>query len=288
MTNNPQQIAFALITYYPKWYRGNLRSISHTDKIRGDLAIEFVQKATRLKYHVVIVDGNSSKSFKRTLSAFTDISVIKRKGYKHAPSKRQAFKIAAKLPDIKVLIATEAEKISLIDSVQQIAKPILENTSDIVVPKREETLFKATYPDYMYNSEIEGNRLYNQQMKLHHLLSENAESLDIFFGPRAFRNDKKILSLFMQTFSFKIANIHYSKEYFDPEELSNASFYPIVLALQKKLRVQSVEIPFHYPKLQKENESIGAQEQFVVKRNAQRLGLLIELMYFLNYIQTKR
>jgi hypothetical protein len=273
MEDNPQQIAFASITYFPKWYHGSLRSISHTDKIRGDLAIEFLQKASRLGYQVVVVDGNSSKSFKNALSALTNITVIKRRSHKRSPGKRQAFQAASKLPNVKVIISTEAEKTSLIDYVHEIVKPLLENTIDIVIPKRENSFFKSNYPDYMYESEVEGNRLYNELLKLHNLLPENTEPLDMFFGPRAFRNDKKILMLFLQKFSFKIAN---------------TIFYPVVLALQKKLRIGSVEIPFVYPTLQKENESVGARDHFVEKRNAQRLGLLVELMYFLNYMQTQK
>ena len=40
-------VAFAIITYYPQWYRGKLRSLKHTDKVRGDLAIEFFQTALK-------------------------------------------------------------------------------------------------------------------------------------------------------------------------------------------------------------------------------------------------
>ena len=50
---NPTDVGLAIITYYPKWYRGKLRSIKHTDKVRGDLALEFFTKATKLGYKVV-------------------------------------------------------------------------------------------------------------------------------------------------------------------------------------------------------------------------------------------
>lgn len=36
---NPTPLAIAATTSYPKWYRGKLRSIKHTDKVRGDLAL---------------------------------------------------------------------------------------------------------------------------------------------------------------------------------------------------------------------------------------------------------
>ena len=85
----------------------------------------------------------------------------------------------------------------------------------------------------------------------------------------------------MKKFKLKVASKGIPAQFLDPEELSNASFFPIILALRKKLKVLSVEIPFSYPKLQKENEEIGSREYFVEKRKNQMLGLLLELIYFL-------
>lgn len=283
---NPKFIAFAVITQYPTWYKGKLRSISHTDKIRGDLALEFIKKSTSLGYQIVAVDGKSSKSFRRQLSNFTNIKIIKRKGYKRSPAKRMAYKEASKLPGVKVIIATEAEKISLLDYIQKIASPILENQTDIVIPKREDKLFKDTYPDYMFETEIEGNRLFNEQLKLYSLLPENNDP-DLYFGPRVFLNDPKILSLFTKKFFFQIDSQIFPKEYFDSEEFANAQFFPVVLALKKGLKVQTVEIPFSYPKIQKENESIGARQLFEEKRKSQSLGILLQLMHLLNYLKRK-
>lgn len=285
---DPQTIAFAVITFYPKWYRGNVQSIRHTDKVRGDLALEFLTKATQKGYNVAVVDGNSSKSFKKELASFSNIKVVRRKGYKRSPSKRQAYKLAAAMEGVSVIIAAEAEKVSLINAAQEIAKPLVTNKADIVVPKREQALFKETYPAYMYESEVEGNTLYNEQLKLYGFLTDRSEELDMFFGPRAFRNDKKLVKLFCSKFLFHIGNHTLPDQYFDPEELSNASFFPIVQALRKGLRVETVTVPFVYPKLQKENESIGAVEFFIEKRRAQRLGLLVELMHFLTNLDRKK
>lgn len=286
MSIDPKMIAFAIITFYPKWYNGKLRSLSQTDKIRGDLALKFIQKATDMGLQLVLAYGKSSKSFQRQLKSFSNITLIKKLSPKRSPAKRQAFKAASKIEGIKVIVTCEPEKISVLDSVPLFVKPILEGMADIVVLKREENLFKKTYPDYMYQSETEGNKLYNEQLIIHHLISKE-EELDMFFGPRAFNNNLKILSLFLKKFHFQ-KNLKFLEEYFDPEEYANAIYFPILIALQKGLRVKSIEIPFAYPKLQKMNETLGAKEFFVEKRKAQHIGTLIDLMYLLSHLQRQK
>ena len=78
---NPTEVSLAIITYYPKWYRGKLRSIKHTDKVRGDLALEFFSKATKLGYKVVVADGKSSKTFKKAVSGIQDLIFIRRRKF---------------------------------------------------------------------------------------------------------------------------------------------------------------------------------------------------------------
>lgn len=282
---NPNEIAITLTTFYPNWYRGKLKSIKHTDKVRGDLALEFITKATKNGYKIVLVDGKSSKPFKKTVASIQPLTIKNRRSQKRSPAKRQAFKIASQIEKIKVILATEPEKVDVLDSVEKISKPILEGNATIVIPKREDNLFQSSYPKYQYESEIEGNKLYNEYLRANQLLKENDEDLDMFFGPRAFKNDRKILSLFMRKFKIKVKKFEIESDLFDPEELSNASFFPIVLALKKKFKVASTEVPFSYPKLQKENEEIGSRELFLEKRRNQRLGLLLELIHFLSFGQ---
>jgi hypothetical protein len=281
---DPASVAFTLITFYPKWHKGKLRSITDTDKIRGDLALEFIQKASSVGYQVVVVDGKSAKTFRQELKKFPNIKATGRGGFKRSPAKRKAFKIASRLPGVKAIIATEAEKVSLIDFAEKLAQPVLDNRADIVIPKREDELFASTYPDYMYESETEGNRLYLEQLKAHGLL-KNGQSYDLFFGPRVLANKPIVLNLFLRKSFSKLESKSEDKQYFDPEEYANAQFFPIVYALKKKLRIESVEIPFVYPKLQKENETKGARSYFEEKRKAQKMGILLELMHLLNYLK---
>src|SRR5438309_11836026 len=153
MINNsfdPKSIAITALTYFPKWYQGKLQSIKHTDKIRGDLCLEFIQKAINSGYQVVVIDGKSSKTFQKELHKVPGIHIRKRLSAKRSPNRRLAFKIASQIPEVKVIISTEAEKASLLNSVQELVLPLLHNKADIIVPKREDKLLKATYPLYMY------------------------------------------------------------------------------------------------------------------------------------------
>ena len=75
---NPQEIAIAASTYYPKWYKGKLRSIKHIDKVRGDLAIEFFKEAKKRGYQIVVVDGKSSKTFRKEIKNVENIILARR------------------------------------------------------------------------------------------------------------------------------------------------------------------------------------------------------------------
>ena len=281
---DPASIATVSLTYYPKWYRGPLRSIRHTDKVRGDLALDFAKRATAKGYTVVFVDGQSTHTFKKEILSVNGVHVIKRRAKKRSPNRRLGITFASKIPGIKAIVLTEAEKVSIIDSVEKIVSPILDNVADVVIPKREEQLFKQSYPDFQYYSETEGNHIHNEALRAYGFLSPNDEDLDLFFGPRVFANKKSVLTLFMKRYTISTANISFPKEFFDTEEYSNAQFFPVVLALKKKMKIKSAEINFTYPTTQKQNEEKGEIALFVEKRKAQRLGLIVEMLHFLSYL----
>ncbi len=285
---NLSSIAVTTITYYPNWYRGKLRSIRHTDKIRGDLALEFVRKAKEKGYQVVVSDGQGSKSFRRELSQIPNIHIIKRTSPKRSIGRIMTIKKAARLPDVGVIATSEPEKISFVDKcIPQVVLPILEEKADIVIPKRNDALFKKTYSDYQYESEIEGNELYNEELRSHGFISRGHEDFDVFFGPRVFVNKPSVVSLFTRRYTLQAGYLRLH-EYFDLDQYSNSLFFPVELALKKKLRVQSVEVPFQYPHLQKLNEEKGPKELFIEKRKSQRMGILIDLMHFVSYLEGNR
>ncbi len=280
---SPSSIAIATITHYPKWYKGKLRSIKNVDKVRGDLAIEFVSLALKKGYRIVVIDGESTKTFRSALHSLRGIIMFQRKMPKRSPARRQAIKKASEIPGVKIIIMCEPEKISFVaECIPAVTMPIEKGVADIVVPKRENKLFMATYPLYMYESEQEANGMYNEMLRANGFLV-GTEDLDMFFGPRIFRNDPKIIELFMRHYHIGIAASPSS--YFDAEEYSNTIFFPIILALKNKIKVESVTIPFEYPKKQKENEEKTAKELFLEKRKTQRLTILVQLLHFISYLE---
>lgn len=287
MTNS--EIAIIGITYQPKWYSGRLKSIKHTDKIRGDLILYSVKFAVGLGYKIVLVDGGSAKTFFAELKKIKGITLFQSKVHKRSPGRRKALFAASKIEGIKVIVMTEIEKVSFIaDCIPQSIEPVLSGEADIVIPKRENTLFQKTYPKYMYESEVEGNLLYNEELKSYGLLSAQHEGFDTFFGARVFKNDKVMLKKIFSKYEAHPFNGILANKLFDLEEYSNGQFFPIVKALFLGYKVKSVTVPFEYPEKQKENEETGEQEQFILKRRFQRLTILVELMHFLGYLEHKK
>lgn len=284
---DPKKIGIAVITSYPRWYRGKLQSLKHTDKVRGDLALDFARQAYNTGFHIVIADSKSSKTFLRELTAIPLIHLIKRRSSESGKGKRMALDKVSKIPGVEIILLTEPEKISLLtECIRQIAEPLLKDKADIVVPKREEELFRSTYPRYMYESEMEGNKIYHEALSSNNIISQNSTPLDMFFGPKAFKNNKKILTLFKRKYIFSGLSI--LDKLYDPDNYSSVLFFPIINALKKKLKVANLEVPFRYPRIQKENEDIGARDLFIEKRNAQRMSILIDLMHFLSYLNKKK
>lgn len=284
---DPKKIGLAVITSYPKWYRGKLQSIKHTDKVRGDLAIEFAQKATQIGYHLVIADKDSSKTFLKELLSTSNAQLIRRKSMGSGNGKRLSIDKVSKIPDVEVIILTEAEKISMLtDCMKEMVIPILQGEADIVVPARETMLFKTTYPGYMYESEVEGNTIYNEALRSNTILTKTMPDYDWLFGPRAFRNNNKVVSLFKRIYIFK--GLSLLEKLYKPDEFSNVQYFPVINAIKNGFRVMNIEVPFKYPRIQKDNEEIGAKEIFIQKRKLQRMGLLIDLMHFLSYLEKRK
>jgi len=290
---NKKNNSIALVgsTYFPKWYKGKLKSLVHTDKIRGDIALQTMLKAKELGIWAVVCDGGSTKTFLKELSLTNNpkLKVIRLATSKRSPNKRRAIFTAAQNPDVKVIILTELEKLSLIaDCLSKIVNPILEGNADVVIPRREDALFKKSYPLYMYDSEVEGNTLYNEELRSHELWGMNEDDLDVFFGPRVFRNNRELLLSLFRMYRAKRVKSLLHQFVFDLEEYSNAQFFPVVQALKKGKKVVGVTIPFEYPRLQKENELKGNLDYFIEKRKFQKLTIIVELMHFMGYLDHKR
>ena len=75
----PSEVALVGIAFLPKWYKGRLKSIKHTDKIRGDLILYSTRFAAGVGYSVVLVDGGSAKTFVSELKSIHGVKIFKSK-----------------------------------------------------------------------------------------------------------------------------------------------------------------------------------------------------------------
>src|SRR3989344_1419866 len=151
----------ATTTLYKDWYPGKLKNIADTDKVRGDQALETIKTAVDLGYIVIVADRLSPQEFVEELSSTGAVIEIESES-KRSPGRRRVFTRASTIPGTRAIIWTEAEKTDLIKHLPALCLPVIENEADLVIPKREEALFKASYPRYMYESEIVANRLTNK------------------------------------------------------------------------------------------------------------------------------
>ncbi len=266
---------------------GEQRKDGDTDGIRGDLAIECLSEALKLGVRVVAADGGSSVEFLSALEKFKDngLTLVTSTVAGRAPQRRKAFETATALADGKVIIYTQPEKVSLMRSLVEISEPILKGQADIVVPKRNPELFEESYPLYMRESEIRVNKTYDGLMQRAGLMSTD-QSLDWFFGPVVFKNDPGIVSLFLKKYELidQIKSRIGAKP--NPEMNSGDHYFPIIEALFKGLRVQSVEVPFVYPKAQRDNEMSEEKiADFQERRIRDGAAYRLEAIHFLSYLK---
>lgn len=282
------KVGIVLATSYSKWYPGPVHKISDTDKVRGDLALSFIRKAVRAGVKVSMSDWKSAPRFLMEATHSDMLHLIKRKTEKRSAAVREGIKYFAEFDTIEAILLTEPEKVSLLDSLDILIKPIMHEGAHIVVPMRESSRFEHSYPQYQYESEIEGNIIYNRILKEQGIIKEDHPDFDFFFGPRVIANVIPVRELFLKKYHLESVDLDVNKSYFDTDEYSNSNYFPVVTALHKKMKVVSIEIPFVYPPTQKANEqSLGAKEKFIEKRNTQRLGLTVELMHFVSYLKKR-
>ena len=281
----PSAIGIAVTTYYPNWYNGKVKGNTFTtDKIRGDLALEFIAKAKLLGFQIVVVDGKSSPFFLKTLKKIPRVDVIKRRGIKRSQARRKAIAAVSKIGGVNYILLTEPEKISLLTDCMAILFGAMEKGRfDVIFPSREKKLFVATYPSFQVESELLANEEFNKILVSEGLLKKDYP--DPFFGPSFFRNEKSTVGLYMDIYRFTIHEKGIPKEYLDPEEFSNTLFFPIVMAAKKGLRVGTITVPFSYPEVQKVHEEKMERDEFMQKRLMQRRGILLQVSHLVVWLK---
>ena len=216
----------------------------------------------------------------KALARAKRIALKKEKGM--SAGRRQALEMASEFEDAKVVCWTEPEKISIInDCLPEATIPILTDEADIIIPKRDEQAFK-TYPSQQAAYEQKANKLWNEILKKHSLLSEDAEDLDVWIGPRFIKNDKEILQLFLDKYEFQKRDLKVD-DIVEPELWPNALFLPIIAALKKGLRVKSVDVEYRHPTEQTQSEENN--ETFNRKRDIQLKNIIITTMHFIRMLE---
>lgn len=267
---------------------GEVRNIDDTDGIRGDLGLKTIERATNMGVRIVACDGGSSPDFLSRLEGFRDRGfILVTSGIAgRAPQRRRAFEAATLLSNAQATAYMQPEKGSdeegsLLDYLDEITNPILNGSADIVIPARNPELFKQTYPDYMYESEVRVNHTYNRLMQRYGLMPKDV-NFDWFFGPVVFKNDPEIVALFMKQYQMEVEIRTRLGASPNPEFHSGSHYFPLIEALFQQKRVVSVEIPFEYPSTQKANEEAPASRNaFHQRRLLDASAYLTEAIHLL-------
>lgn len=283
-----RNLVIATNTYFPGYTSlAKERQIDDTDGIRGDLAYITIANATNLGVRVVIADGGSVLSFLSPLERFKDRGLtVVTSAPGRGPQRRRAFETATALPNVDVIGYIQVEK-DLSENFGSIKDPF-DKGAKIVIPSRNPELFQEHWPDYMRESELRVNAIYNWLMRIEGLMT-NTQAYDWFFGPVFFRNDPEIVNLFLEKYEFEGDGLTESRVLGaepNPEKHSDGHYFPIIRALFNNLEVEGVEIPYKYPLSQKLNESSPARiDMFKERRRKDAATYLLEAFNFVAYLK---
>ena len=261
-----RKIVVVTTTYYPD-----------ISDIRFNLAIDLCKLANTNKIHLIIVDDSPNHNqvatkFLQTGGYIHLYQQDKEKFIGKGGALRQSIAMAATLIrennndrgdalNNAVICFTEPEKVDLLNHVHLIAKPILDGEVDVVIPKRNDELFKQTYPIEQYHSESFGNYHFNllaNQLPAKGFQLEGAKSIDWLFGPFALKA------------SLSRSWLTYLGTSWD------AQIIPYVRGVRdNNWRITSVVVDFRHPKVMKEQEE--GSSAFTKKRLMQ-LNLLFDLL----------
>lgn len=207
------KVAIAVASYYP----GN----SESDRIRADLAIKALQKASDLYYTTIIVDEGSTDEILKDFEKY-GAKLYREPSMGMGEKRREAIRLASQVKPIIAL--TELEKEDYIDSIVLTAQPILEGRADMVFPKRNSM---NSYPEAQQIYEPRGNEFVKKLTGL---------DIDMWFGPRTFSRE---LSHFFLEYD--------EKKYGD---LQDSFFNPVIDIIVANKVVESVLIDYTHPKEQ--------------------------------------
>lgn len=206
-------------------------------ELRYTLTCEFIKAVIVKHYKIIIVDDSPdptiAQSF-RDLGAEVFPQVDKGLG----ASRRELFRHAGSLMSINhepfFVLWVEPEKVDFANHLEAILAPFIDETIDLVMPKREENIYRLTYPDYQYFSEHSANSIYQKLF--------GPDNADPFFGPIAYKSTVKQYFEHLKVGDYGLADDGYLQ------------LYGQAIAKSYGAKAVVVEIPFHYPPEQKTEE----------------------------------
>mmetsp|Transcript_102811 Transcript_102811/g.209562 ORF Transcript_102811/g.209562 Transcript_102811/m.209562 type:complete len:283 (-) Transcript_102811:370-1218(-) len=241
-----------LIVVAPTFYSG-------TDEVRYALGIEACQEAAEHRIRFVLVDASPSGTVREGLEkagrGYVRVLRQASEGKKGAALREGIAFAAGELrttaddalgakTKAKAMIGfQELEKVGLVRHWKSIASHAAASGSDIVVPKRRDAEFEASYPTEQYHSEKFANAFLDSLGKRIGL-----PSIDWTSGPVAL-DPTTVAGTWLAC----------------DGEVWDAQLLPIVDAfLEQNAKITSFEIPYHHPVLMKEQE--GGDHVFIEKR----------------------
>ncbi len=271
------------------WYDGPLKSPKDIDKIRGDLSIQMLTRAKGEGYNTSVVVDAGSNDFVSELQK-KGITTYQETEKSLSGSRRQAIELGSNKDQVKIIMTTEPEKISMMDFVDQLCKPIINGEADIVIPRREKSSFDS-YPPEQKERELEANRIANTALRQTGLLKEDDEDIDFWVGVRLFKNTPDIVSLFSTKTHYELSadtqrvideksNSSQDEKIdlrnFDTDIWANALYIPIIRALHKGFRIKNVNVPYLHPEVQTQSET--GDPSFDKKRVLQLKNIILAMV----------
>lgn len=262
-SSNGCRVVLVTVTYYP-----------NTSDIRFPLALELCQLAATNAIQTVIVDDSPDHSAVRDALEEAGRGHVKvyqqdKASYEgKGGALRQAIYYARELLkesnnnsdiDNTAICFAEPEKVDIANHINLIVQPILDGSTDIVVPTRSEELFRTTYPIEQYHSENFANLHFNSLARQYKgFQTKESTQIDWLFGPFALQA------------SLADTWLNYKGTSWD------AQMIPYVRAVRNdNRRIASVTIDFRHPKEMKEQEE--GDPKWTNKR-LQQLNILFDLL----------
>lgn len=245
-------------TYYPD-----------LSDIRFHLALELCKLAAQHHINLIIVDGSPDhttirEQFQKAGGGYVHVYQQDTDQYiGKGGSLRQAILEATEMfkqnnieRKDSVICFTEPEKVDLMNHIHTIAKPILDGKADVVVPTRNDALFRETYPIEQYHSESFGNGHFNLLAKKIDGFCE--QKLDWLFGPFVFK-----ASLASNWFNYTGTSW-------------DAQMIPYVRGVKNNhWRIMPVTVDFKHPRQMKEQEE---GDSVWTNKRLHQLNLLFDLL----------